>query len=298
MKALIIGTDSGIGKALRADLLLKGHEVTGTTQVRENVRDDTFHLDLSDPTIDHTVLPNADVAYFCAAMTTYKACRENAELALRVNAEAPSAIAKQLVESGARVILLSTSAVLDCRSPCMTADRPRQAVSVYGSTKAQAELAFLALGQMASVLRLTKVLVPEDERFSKWISDLCREKSFSCPDDFRISPITMEHVVQVLIEISDQREGGIFQVSAASDISYAEAAWHTAIRINVPTRLVQGRSSKSLNIDADVVTAYTSLDATRLGRMFSFLPPDPRDVIDNVMGSVFAAARKATVLGA
>lgn len=298
MKALIIGTDSGIGKALRAELVSKGHEVTGTTRERANVRGDTFYLDLSDPPTDHETLPKADVAYFCAAMTTYRACRENPELALRVNAEAPSAIAKQLVESGARVILLSTSAVLDCRSPRMTADRPRQAVSVYGSTKAQAELSFLALGQMVSVLRLTKVLVPEDERFSKWISDLCGEKSFSCPDDFRISPITMEHVVQALNAISDQREGGIFQVSAASDVSYAEAAWHTADRINVPRQLVQGRSSKSLNIDADVVTAYTSLDATRVGRMFSFLPPDPRDVIDSVMGSVFGAARKATVLRA
>jgi len=298
MKALIIGTDRGIGKALRADLLLKGHEVTGTTRVRENVRDDTLYLDLNEPTPTHSKLPKLDVAYFCAAMTKYEDCRKDELEARRVNAVNPSAIAKRLVESGARVVLLSTSAVLDCRIPRMTVDRPRSPVSAYGRTKAEAETAFLALGPKASVLRLTKVLTPETGKFPKWIGDLSKGLLIECADDFRFSPITLNDVVHTLVSIGGQQEGGIFHASAASDMSYADAAWHIADRINVPRQLVQGRSSRSLNIDADVVTAYTSLDATRLGRMFSFLPPDPRDVIDNVMGSVFAAARKATILRA
>ena len=298
MKTLIVGIDGLIGNALGEFLCDAGHEVVGTTRSSEKVGKQVVYLDLDNDASVAANLPETDVAFFCAAMTKYEDCRKDEQKARRVNAVNPSAIAKRLVESGTRVIFLSTSAVLDCRSPRMKADRPRQAASIYGRTKAQAELAFFELGPMASVLRLTKVLTSDDKRFSKWISDLSRRESLDCPDDFRISPITLEHVVQALAAIADQREGGIFQVSAASDISYADAAWHIADRINVPRQLVQSRSSKSLNIDADVVTAYTSLDTTRLGRMFSFVPPNPCDVIDNVMGSVFAAARKATVMRA
>ena len=296
MKALIIGIDRGIGKALRADLLSKGHHVTGTTRVRKNVRDGALYLDLNEAPPAYSQLPNVDVAYFCAAMTKYEDCRKDVQTARRVNAVNPSAIAKQLVNSGARVVLLSTSAVFDCRSPCMAVDRPRCPASAYGRTKAEAETAFLALGPKASVLRLTKVLAPDTGKFQEWIGNLSKGLSIECADDFRFSPIRLHDVVHALVSIGGQQEGGIFHVSASSDISYAEAAGHIADRINVPRQLVQGRSSASLNIGDDVVTAYTSLDATRLGRMFSFVPPDPRDVIDNVMGAVFASARQAIVV--
>lgn len=288
MKALIIGIDRGIGKALGADLLSKGHQIAGTTRIRANVQGDIFYLDLNQPPPEFGILPKADIAYFCAAMTTYKECRENPDMAGRVNAKSPSTIAKHLVESGTRVVLLSTSAVLDCSSPRMTVDRPRQAASIYGRTKAQAELAFLALGPMASVLRLTKVLTSEDERFSKWISNLRAGVSFDCPDDFRISPITLQNVLQALIAIADQQEGGIFQVSAASDISHAEAAWHVASRLHVSRQLIRGFPSASLGIAPDVVTAYTSLNVERLSAISRFVAPDPREVIDVVMAPAFA----------
>lgn len=296
MKALIIGMDGPIGNALGKFLRNSGHDVVGTTRKSEKVGKQIVYLDLDDDASLAADFAKNDVAFFCAAMTKYEDCRNDEQRAQRINAANPTAIAKRLVESGSRVVLLSTSAVLDCRSPRMAADRPTCPASAYGRTKAKAETAFLALGPKASVLRLTKVLTPDTGKFPKWIGDLSKGLSIECADDFRFAPIKLDHVVHALGSIGGQQEGGVFQVSSDSDISYADAAWHLADRINAPRQLVQGRSSTSLNIDADAVTAYTSLDTTRLGKMFSFVPPDPRDVIDDVMEAAFAAARQATVM--
>ena len=298
MIVLIVGVDGLIGGALGEAMRIAGHRVVGTSRRRDQIDGGTIYLDLADEACVDALLPAVDVAFFCAAIAEYRTCRENEPLARRVNAEHPAVIAKKLVESGSRVVLLSTSAVIDCRSPRMRADRPRQPASAYGRTKAEAELAFLALGTRAAVLRLTKILTRETGLFPGWIRDLGKGSPVECADDFRFSPITLEHVVRILTSIAGQQEGGVFQVSAATDISYAEAAWHMADRLNVPRQLVQGRSSEMLKIDADVVTAYTSLDSERIEKKFSFVPPNPRDVIDSVMGSLFAAARTATTIRA
>ena len=293
MRALVIG-EGLIGTALKERLRALGHEVIGTTRRRNKVSKHLVHLDLDLESFISTDLTEIDVAYFCAAMTKYDKCRDDEPMARRINATNPAAIARSLVDSHARVVLLSTSAVLDCRSPCMKEDRPRHPASVYGRTKAEAEVAFLDLGRMATVLRLTKVLIPGDERIGSWISKLARGEEFDCAGDFRISPIALEHVVQALVSISDQQEGGIFQVSAASDISYAELAWHIADQLHVSRQPARSRPSASLGIPSDTVTAYTSLDTARLALISSFVPPDPQDVIDSVMGYVIAVARNST----
>ena len=287
MRVLVIG-EGLIGTALVERLRALGHEVIGTTRHPDRLSKDLVHLNLDIESSISADLPEIDVAFFCAAMTKYDKCRDDEPMARRVNATNPAAIARRFVDSGTRVVLLSTSAVLDCNSPRMKADRPRHAASVYGRTKAEAEVAFLDLGRMATVLRLTKVLIQGDERIRSWMSKLAQGEVFDCAGDFRISPIALEHVIQALVSISDQREGGIFQISAASDISYAEVAWHIADQLHVSRQPARSRLSASLGIPLDTVTAYTSLDTARLASISSFVPPDPRDVIDNVMGSEFA----------
>lgn len=297
MRALVIG-EGMIGTALSENLRVAGWDVLATTRHKEKVGEGAIYLDLDREASFAISLPKIDVAFFCAAITKYKDCREHEEMARRVNATHPAAIAQQLVARGTRVILLSTSAVLDCLQPRMAASRPHAPASAYGRTKAAAESAFLALGEKAAILRLTKVLTDQTGNFPEWIRKLGRGESIECADDFRFAPIMLEHVIHAVIAITRQQEGGMFQVSTATDISYAEAARHVADRLQVSRHLVKGSPAAALKIDAEAVTAYTSLDSERLERMISFVPPDPRDVIDTVMAPVFADARNAKAIGA
>jgi dTDP-4-dehydrorhamnose reductase len=293
MKAIILGIDSEIGRAVGNALAARGDRFVGTTRRRERVGKTMLYLNLEDPESADAGLPEADVAFFCAAVTSFADCRNQPELARRVNATTPTAIAARLVEQGTRVVLLSTSAVFDCRVPRMTADRPRLPASTYGRTKAEAEVAFLALGPSASVLRLTKVLSSKmEQRFAEWVRTLVRRKPIRVFHDLRFSPITLEHVVGALVTITDHRESGIFQVSGASDISYADAARHIARRLDVPAHLAHACSAVEHGIPTEEATAYTSLDTARLAALCGFVAPEPCEVVDSIIEPQVAAARR------
>ena len=247
-------------------------------------------LDLGERCAIDADLPAVDIAFFCAGMTRFVDCRAQPDRACRVNVTAPAALAARLVRLGSRVVLLSTSAVLDCAVPRMLADRALSPASAYGKHKAQAETAFLSLGSAAMVLRLTKVLMPESRLFNGWIDALARGERVSAFHDLRISPLSLDHVLGALMEIADEGGGGMFQVSGASDISYADAARHLAERLGVPTDRVHAVSAIASGIPAEEVTAYTSLDTRRLSKLRGSSAPEPRAVIDTVYGSRIAMA--------
>src|SRR5439155_336892 len=132
---------------------------------------------------------------------------------------------------GARVVLISTSAVYDGRSPNVPASRLPCPVTDYGRLKAEAEARFLSLGRAASVVRLTKVLEPNDPLIGGWITALASNGTVTAYSDLGLAPISMGETVAALLAVAAAREGGIYQVSAANDIRYVEVARHLARRL-------------------------------------------------------------------
>lgn len=291
MRALIVGVDSRIGGALALALRARGDSVIGTSRRVEKggERGDVI-LDLGNPAGSAVPLPPAEIAYFCAAMARFDDCRGNPALAEQINVAVPVALARRLAGQGSRVVLLSTSAVFDCSEPFMSADRPRAPRSVYGRLKATAETAFLAMGRCATVLRLTKVLTPEMALIRDWIGSLARGAPVRAFNDLRISPLALGHVLSALLAIASDREGGIFQISGSGDVSYAEVARHLTRRLGISEMLVESCAAIASGIPAEEVTAFTSLDVTRMERLCGFRPPDPGEVIEEVFGPAILAA--------
>lgn len=291
MRALVVGADGTIGAALIAALRRRGDVAIGTTRRKEaGERADTLFLDLADPRAAGGVsLPDADVAFFCAAMTRFSDCRLQPELARRVNVDAPAALAQQLVSRGTRVILLSTGAVFDGRSAQVPANQPTSPTTAYGRFKADAEQAFLALGAAASIVRLTKVLTPGLPLFAGWIEALGRGETIGAFSDMSVSPITLEDAVSGLLAVADDAGGGIYQISGAADISYVEAARHLARRLGVgPDRVTAVRAVDN-GITPEQAMPFTSLDPARMVALTGRPAPDPFDVLDRVYGPVVAA---------
>jgi len=202
------------------------------------------------------------------------------------NVTGPAALAARLAREGVQVVLLSTSAVLDCAVPRMSSERMPSPASDYGKLKARAESEFLSLGPGASVVRLTKVLTSDSPLFAGWIAALAGNQCVGAFDDLRFSPIELDHAVGALTAIADQGEGGIFQVSGAADLSYFEAARHLARRLGVPEDRVGVTSALEAGIPAEEVTAYTSLDTERMTNMCGFIAPDPFTVLDRAFGKI------------
>jgi dTDP-4-dehydrorhamnose reductase len=297
MKAIVIGGDSKIGNALATAIKSRGDFVCSTTRRSKSGNPRALHLDLTSPSIHAASLPGADIAFFCAAITGFAACRKNETLARQVNVTSPVLLARRLVAAGTRVVLLSTSAVFDWRSPHVRASCPPCPVTIYGNLKAETETAFSAFGAAASILRLTKVLTPTDSLFNNWIDDLRQEKSVMAFSDHHMAPVTLNDAVAALLAISRSSESGIFQISGAHDVSYYEAGLHIASRLGVERhRVTEARAGRNGVLPEEIIR-YSSLETSRLGALTGWKAPDPCSVIDAVFRERLDAIRACTSAG-
>jgi dTDP-4-dehydrorhamnose reductase len=284
LRAIVIGTDGLIGGALAGALWARGDSVVGTTRRDKGAGPNALFLDLADPLESGAALPEAEVCFLCAAMTNFADCRARPDLARMIDALVPAKIAAGLAGAGVRTILLSTSAVLDCKEPRMSAERARASASLYGRFKAEAEEAVLRHGELGAVVRLTKVLTPDMRLMRDWIATLREGREITAIRDLRIAPLTLRHVVGALIAVADAGAGGIWQISGASDMAYDGVARYLATRLGLSTSLVRSITAAERGLPAEDVTAYTSLDCSRLCAATGFVPPEPEAVIDEVFG--------------
>lgn len=291
MKAIVFGADGTIGGALARALEARGDIVHGTTRRPALAGPRRPLLDLATSDVAAFPLPEADVAFFCAAIVSYAECRTNPELARRVNVINPAVLARRLVAAGARVVLLSTSAVFGGKAPNVPAERAPCPCTVYGELAAEAEKQFTALGKAASIVRLTKLITPDAKRFTNWIDALSRGQAVVAFSDLRMAPISLDDAISALLAIAASPAGGIYQISGSSDISYYEAARHIALRLRVaPTLVIEERASRA-GIRPEEITEFSSLDAGRVTGLTGRPAPEPYAVLDTVFKDQFAASR-------
>lgn len=131
----MVGADSAIGSAL-----CKRLGAVGTTRRLPLWGHILFDLCRPAP------LPPARITYFCGAITKFRACDENPELAHQINVEGTVRVARDQVDKGGRVVLLSS---------CAAETHPD---TVYGSLKLETEAAFTKLG--GSIFRFGPVMTP------------------------------------------------------------------------------------------------------------------------------------------
>jgi dTDP-4-dehydrorhamnose reductase len=291
LHSLIVGADGSFGGALSSELLARGHGVAATTRRRERaIAEGLLFLDLAEPI---PRLPETDVSIICAAMARFEDCRRNPVLARRVNVLAPLELARSLTEKGARVILLSTSAVFDCRKPYVDEDEEPKPRSMYGRLKAEAESSLLDLGSQVSVLRMTKVMRPRTGILSEWIKALAERKTVRAFDDHRFCPLAVGAVVGAIVDLAERGQDGIYHVSGAADLSFADAACYLADQVGATGCSVEAVHGQGNGIAEEDLTPFTSLGTRRLSGLSGFVPPKPLDVLQDVYGDEIRVAREA-----
>jgi dTDP-4-dehydrorhamnose reductase len=290
--AIVIGGDSTIGGALVQVLSRRGDTVYPTTRRPLDNRQGWLHVDLTNPNLSAARIPVADVAYFAAAYNGFAKARMEPALARQVNVVGTAALARQLARRGVQVVLLSSTAVFDFSEPRVRADRTPCARTVYGQIKIETEAEFSKLGPPASIVRLTKVLTSDMPLFTNWIGRLRRGAFVTAFSDMRLAPISLAHATAALLAAAEDKVGGIYQFSAGSDISYANAARHLAMRLGADPALVRETTAVESGIPPEEVAWHTSLDMSRLGRIMGRSPPDPYDVLDAVYGGILADTRE------
>ena len=173
---LITGRDGQLGQALQQtapqgwDLIATGRD----------------QLDLADPEQCRRMVREhgPDWVINAGAFTAVDRAESEPELAQAVNADAPSAFAQALAETGGRMLQLSTDYVFDgAQSHPYRPHDPLAPLGVYGRSKAAGERAVIELlgPQRASVLRTGWVYGPTGGNFCLTMLELHRQRAMAGP---------------------------------------------------------------------------------------------------------------------
>lgn len=266
-RALIVGGDGLIGRALAAELERAGAHVVRTTRRPEA---GGLRLDLAADPQTAALPPDLDVAYLCAARSRVQDCAVDPEGTLRVNVTHTVALAARLVTAGAFVVFPSTSQVFDGSRPCRRTCEAVCPVTEYGRQKAEAEHALLALDGRVAILRLTKVIGPGMPLLWGWAQAVRRGEPVHPFSDAVMAPVPLSCGVQALHRLGGCRAAGLWQLSADRDISYEAAARHLCDRVGVGHELVRPVRAEASGTPPP---RHTTLDASGL-RALGITAPD------------------------
>jgi dTDP-4-dehydrorhamnose reductase len=291
--ALVVGADGIIGRALVTRLRRAGADVCATTR-RPNARG-RLRVDLAGDPTRWQLPPRASVAYLCAAMTSVEECEVRPQDSWTVNVDRTVALAERLVGRGVFVVFLSTDLVFDGSRPRRGSDESVSPRTEYGRQKAEAERRLGALGDAVAVVRLSKVFGPTVPLLAAWVDALRRRQVIRPFADMVLAPVPLGFTTDVLERVGTLRLAGLTQVSGPEDVSYEDLARYIAKRLVVPPALIHPMKAVEAGISPEAVSAYTTLDLTRLRSELGMVPPDVWSVVDAVLADYGVNARVPVV---
>jgi dTDP-4-dehydrorhamnose reductase len=287
MRILLTGATGQVGAALRAPLASAGSLVAA----------DRDRLDLARPEHLVSVLDDIepDLIVNPAAYTAVDRAEDERELAFRVNAEAPEAMARWAASRRVPLIHFSTDYVFDGDGARpWREDDATGPLSVYGASKLAGEDAIRAAGGPHLVIRTSWVYAATGANFLRTIARLARERDeLGIVSDQIGAPTSAKLIADVVANIlgksapplaerfRDSR--GLVNVAAAGETSwhgFAVAileglkARHVALRVQtvrpIRTQDYPTRARRPAN---------SRFDLARLRGVFGIATPDWRDAL-------------------
>ena len=281
---LIVGGDSRLGRALAAAFREAGNVELFRTSRRPERSPGVFFLDLAAPAESWQLPPRSDVAYLLASVVGPQDFAERPALARQANVVATRDLAQRLLAMGTRVIFISTSLVFDGRMAFAKASSERRPLNFYAALKAEAEDRLLALGEGVSILRLAKVVPPDDALFGTWLDRLRRGDPIEPIEAALMSPVTLDLAVETMICIGrSAKVAGFYQLSARNEVSYVELAGLLAEAIAADPTLIRPSRGDPTRWTIAGRPRHATLDSTRIRRAFGIIPPASRSALDYVL---------------
>jgi dTDP-4-dehydrorhamnose reductase len=299
MRILLTGTSGQVGGALLP--LLRGpHEVLAPHRAE---------FDLSLPEVVAGALDDLkpDLIVNPAAYTAVDRAEDEPELALRVNAEAPAALARWAARHTIPFVHFSTDYVFDGsgEAPWREEDACRP-LSSYGRSKWQGEKAIRVSGAPHLIIRTSWVYAAQGVNFLCTMSRLARER-----DELRVvadqfgAPTSAPSIAEALATIVGRDRS---KAALAADFARAKGVVHfansgTTSWHGFASAIVDGLRALGADLRARSVTPISTrdfptkavrplnsrLDLTRLRNVFGMTPPSWEQALDCELRSMIKA---------
>ncbi len=217
MRVTIFGVSGLLGKALMHEW--SGDTVTGLTSHAADIRDAQRVQDVVKEASPEWIV-------LAAAYTDVDGCESNQELAFGVNRDGAVNVATAAKEVGARLLFLSSDYVFDGKktTPYETGDA-RNPQSVYGRTKAEAEIKLLELMPDCCIARTSWLFGTGGKCFPDTILKLAASRSaLDVVNDQRGSPTYTVDLARAIVQLCRKDASGILHVTNAGDCTWFDFA--------------------------------------------------------------------------
>ncbi|CAM3359300.1 dTDP-4-dehydrorhamnose reductase [Paracoccus aminovorans] len=256
---------------------------------------DRAAADLSDPAACAEAIRESGCAAVlnAAAHTAVDRAESEPELARRINAEAPAAMARACAALGVPFLSLSTDYVFDGSgaAPWVETD-PTGPLGIYGATKLAGEQAIAASGGQWAVLRTSWVFSSHGANFVRTMLRLAAERSeLRVVADQHGGPTPAADIAAACLTVlaamrGDATRGGLYHFSGAPDITWADFARAIMADAGLACRIIDISTS-------DYPTparrpANSRLDCAAILRDFGISRPDWRAGLAKVLQELTA----------
>lgn len=231
-----------------------------------------------------------DAVILLAAISDIDRCQRDRELAVTVNLYGAEHVANACARTSARLLFTSTGAVFDGRKHGYAEEDEVSPISIYGETKANAEVVVKALVPKALIARVSLVLGRTgkpgtnsllDSMIRRW--DAGETLSASVLESR--NPIDAPTLSQWMFELlSNGLNTGIFHTGSTDSMTRYELARAIATRLQISHELVQpelrpatGRAPRG--VDHLLLT-------TKISKVCATQPPSCQNVIERSLNEV------------
>jgi dTDP-4-dehydrorhamnose reductase len=273
MKVLILGATGLLGKALL-------REWTGDEVLAMGSRD----VDIRDSAKVRETVGKArpDWIVLAAAYTDVDGCESHRERAFSVNRDGAVHVAQAAGQVGGKLIFLSSDYVFDGKktSPYEVDDK-RSPQSVYGRSKAEAEVKLLEILPNCCIVRTSWVFGVGGRCFPDTILRLATNRpALDVVNDQRGCPTYTVDLARGIIQLCKKNAGGIVHATNAGECSWFEFAQEIVTRAGLATE-VRPVSSQQMPRPAPR-PAYSVLSTTSLHR-YGIEMPGWKDALDRYL---------------
>jgi dTDP-4-dehydrorhamnose reductase len=231
MRVTIFGASGLLGKALMRQWT--GDEVSGLSSRDPDICDAKRVQQVVRET-------RPDWVVLSAAYTDVDGCESNQELAFAVNRDGALNVAKAANEVGSRFLFFSSDYVFDGKNttPYETDDQ-RNPQSIYGRTKAEAEIKLVELNPDFCIVRTSWLFGTGGKCFPDTILKAAATRpALDVVNDQRGCPTYVEDLAQAIVQLCHKDASGIVHATNSGDCTWFDfaqeivrgAGLHTPVR--------------------------------------------------------------------
>ena len=286
-RLLITGSNGLLGTALVSHAAA-AHEVVGTSASppRGVFQPERFYqVDIRNADAVQAVMEKVQptAVLHTAAMTNVDACEQDQKLAYKVNVEGTKHVARAARDVGAKLIALSSDYVFSGERGPYGEEDAVGPISVYGSTKLQAEEAVRESGVDYCIAR-TSVLfgwyMGARVNFVTWLrKTLLAGREVNIVTDQTNAPTLMDSAVSMLLALVEQNVQGVFHTAGAEWLSRYDFARRIAERFELDPSLIRPVLSADLRQPA-LRPVHSGLRVTKVAQLPGVRPMSVTEALD------------------